>query len=121
MALLVRDRGLTLLLMGDVEPDVQAQLLDRYPDLPRVDVVKVAHHGSLYQDPALYARVRPRLALVSVGAGNPYGHPAARTVAQLQALGAVVLRTDRDGSVAVTGDTPSELRTTFAGQHLKLP
>ena len=121
VALLVRDRGLTLLLMGDVEPDVQAQMLARYPDLPRVDVVKVAHHGSAYQDPALYARVRPRLALVSVGAGNPYGHPAPRTVAELRALGAVVLRTDEDGPVAVTGDSPSELRTTFVGKHLKLP
>ncbi len=86
-----------------------------------MDVVKVAHHGSAYQDPALYARVRPRLALVSVGAGNPYGHPAPRTVAELRALGAVVLRTDEDGPVAVTGDSPSELRTTFVGKHLKLP
>jgi competence protein ComEC len=70
----------------------------------------VAHHGSAYQDPALFARVRPRLALISVGAGNSYGHPSPRTVTTLRALGAVVLRTDVDGSVAVTGDTPADLR-----------
>ena len=116
VALLVRDRGLTLLLMGDLEPDVQQELLAEQSDLPRVDVLKVAHHGSAYQDPALFARVRPRLALISVGVGNPYGHPAARTVTELQALGAVVLRTDEDGPIAVTGDTPAELRTTFVAK-----
>ncbi|MCL2733910.1 MAG: hypothetical protein FWE15_28350, partial [Actinomycetia bacterium] len=57
-----------------------------------------------------FARVRPRLALISVGAGNRYGHPSPRTVETLRALGAVVLRTDTDGPVAVTGDSPGELR-----------
>jgi competence protein ComEC len=45
VALLVHAAGLTLLLMGDLEPDTQEQLLARVPDLPRVDVLKVAHHG----------------------------------------------------------------------------
>ncbi|WP_405581417.1 ComEC/Rec2 family competence protein [Streptomyces sp. NBC_01190] len=109
VALLVHAAGLTLLLMGDLEPDIQDRLLTENPGLPRVDVLKVAHHGSSYQDPALFARVRPRLALISVGAGNPYGHPSARTVITLRALGAVVLRTDRDGPIAITGDTPATL------------
>ncbi|MFC4035492.1 ComEC/Rec2 family competence protein [Streptomyces polygonati] len=117
VALLVHDAGLTLLLMGDLEPDTQRELLETVPDLPRVDVLKVAHHGSAYQDPALFARVRPRLALISVGAGNRYGHPAARTVAALRGLGAVVLRTDRDGPIAVSGDGPAGLRTTLAGER----
>ncbi|WP_407639692.1 ComEC/Rec2 family competence protein [Actinacidiphila guanduensis] len=116
VALLVRDAGLTLLLMGDLEPAVQRELL-RLPDLPRVDVLKVAHHGSAYQDPALLARVRPRLALISVGAGNPYGHPAARTVRELRGSGAVVLRTDVDGPIAVEGSTPRELRATYRAKR----
>jgi competence protein ComEC len=103
VALLVRTGGLSLALLGDLEPPAQQLLLDATPDLPRVDVVKVAHHGSAYQDPALLARLRPRLALVSVGAGNPYGHPAPRTLALLRALGAAVLRTDLDGAIAVIG------------------
>ncbi len=105
VTLLVRIAGLTLLLMGDLEPPAQRALL-RSPAaaaLPPVDVLKVAHHGSAYQDPVLLRRVAPRLALISCGEDNPYGHPSARTVAELRAGGAAVLRTDRDGALAVTG------------------
>ncbi|MFG2557985.1 ComEC/Rec2 family competence protein [Streptomyces sp. NPDC048496] len=103
VALFVRTGGLSLLLLGDLEPAAQQRLLRQYPALPRVDVLKVAHHGSAHQDPALLRSARPRLALVSVGRDNPYGHPAARTVEALRAQGAEVLRTDLDGAIAVTG------------------
>lgn len=95
--------GLSLLLLGDLEPPAQQALLRARPDLPRVDVLKVAHHGSAYQHPGLLAAVRPRLALISCGRDNPYGHPSARTLALLRAQGALVLRTDGNGSVAVGG------------------
>ncbi|MFI6960603.1 ComEC/Rec2 family competence protein [Streptomyces sp. NPDC050255] len=103
VTLLVRTGGLTLLLLGDLEPPAQQGLLRSHPTLPRVDVLKVAHHGSAHQDAALVRSTRPRFALVSVGRDNPYGHPAPRTVEALRAGGAVVLRTDRDGAIAVTG------------------
>ncbi|MFF4344974.1 ComEC/Rec2 family competence protein [Kitasatospora sp. NPDC001540] len=74
------------------------------PGVGRVDVLKVAHHGSANQDWSLMAALRPRLALISCGAGNPYGHPAPRTLAGLRALGATVVRTDRSGDIAVLGD-----------------
>ncbi|WP_326603678.1 ComEC/Rec2 family competence protein [Streptomyces sp. NBC_01800] len=106
VTLFVRSGGLTLLLLGDLEPPAQQGLLRQYPALPRVDVLKVAHHGSAHQDPALLRSAHPRLALVSVGKDNPYGHPAARTVEALRAEGAVVLRTDLDGAIAVTGSGP---------------
>ncbi|NED85406.1 MBL fold metallo-hydrolase [Streptomyces sp. SID11233] len=106
VTLFVRTGGLTLLLPGDLEPPAQQRLLRSYPALPRVDVLKVAHHGSAYQDAALLRAVHPRFALVSVGRDNPYGHPAAGTVETLKAGGAVVLRTDRDGAIAVTGSGP---------------
>ncbi|MFF2845790.1 ComEC/Rec2 family competence protein [Streptomyces sp. NPDC058001] len=105
VTLLVRTAGLRLLLLGDLEPPAQRGLL-MSPfgvGLPTVDVVKVAHHGSAYQDPALLRRVAPRLALISCGADNSYGHPSPRTVGALRAAGARVLRTDRDGPVAVVG------------------
>ncbi|GAA0328654.1 ComEC/Rec2 family competence protein [Streptomyces blastmyceticus] len=109
VTLLVRSAGLTLLLLGDLEPPAQQALVETRPDLPPVDVLKVAHHGSAHQDPRLIRILRPRLAVVSVGAGNRYGHPSPRTVQALQAQGATVLRTDRDGPVAVTGDATAVL------------
>ncbi|MGK5643417.1 hypothetical protein ACSNOK_35005, partial [Streptomyces sp. URMC 126] len=56
-----------------------------------------------YQDPGLLRLARPRVALISCGEDNPYGHPAPRTVAALRAGGARVFRTDTDGAVAITG------------------
>ncbi|MGV9240761.1 ComEC/Rec2 family competence protein, partial [Streptomyces nigra] len=106
VALLVRSAGLRLLLLGDLEPPAQRALLrsPAGPLLAGVDVLKVAHHGSAYQDPGLLSRAAPRLALISAGADNTYGHPAPGTVAALRAMGAVVLSTDRDGALAVTGE-----------------
>ncbi|MFH9238278.1 ComEC/Rec2 family competence protein [Streptomyces anulatus] len=101
--------GLTLLLLGDLEPLAQRELLRGREALGPVDVLKVAHHGSAFQDAGLLHSVRPRLALISCGADNPYGHPSARTVGALRAAGARVLRTDTDGPIAVTG-TGKELR-----------
>ncbi|MEU1498415.1 ComEC/Rec2 family competence protein [Streptomyces sp. NPDC005732] len=105
VALLVRSAGLRMLLLGDLEPPAQRALL-RSPvaaELTAVDVLKVAHHGSAYQDPELLRRAAPRIALISCGRDNPYGHPAPGTVAALRAGGAVVLRTDEDGALAVVG------------------
>ncbi|MFJ1784304.1 ComEC/Rec2 family competence protein [Streptomyces anulatus] len=101
--------GLTLLLLGDLEPLAQRELLRGREASGPVDVLKVAHHGSAFQDAGLLHSVRPRLALISCGADNPYGHPSARTVDALRAAGARVLRTDTDGPIAVTG-TGKELR-----------
>ncbi|WP_244900709.1 ComEC/Rec2 family competence protein, partial [Streptomyces nanshensis] len=103
ITLLFRTGGMSLLLPGDLEPDAQSGLLNAWPGLPSVDVLKVAHHGSAYQDPRLLERLRPRIALISCGADNPYGHPAPRTVAALRAAGALVRRTDLNGALAVTG------------------
>ncbi|WP_244315199.1 ComEC/Rec2 family competence protein [Streptomyces glaucescens] len=105
VALLVRSAGLRMLLLGDLEPPAQRALL-RTPAaalIDRVDVLKVAHHGSAYQDPELLRRAAPRLALISAGEDNPYGHPAPSTLAALRAQGAAVLRTDRGGAIAVIG------------------
>ncbi|MGX1883748.1 ComEC/Rec2 family competence protein [Streptomyces sp. NPDC055287] len=115
VTLLVRSGALTLLLLGDLEPPAQQALLRAHPTLRPVDVLKVAHHGSAYQDPALLARARPRLALVSCGRDNSYGHPSPRTLTALRTGGATVLRTDTDGAIAVTGDGPG-LRAVPAGR-----
>jgi competence protein ComEC len=89
------------LLTGDVEQDVDPSLLTE--GLPHVDLLKVAHHGSrTATTDAFLAAVRPRVAVASAGADNPYGHPARRTLERLAEAGARVYRTDVDGSVTVT-------------------
>jgi competence protein ComEC len=111
--LLVQVRGVRLLLTGDVEPEAQRAFLARGSPGP-VDVLKVAHHGSAYQAPELLRAVRPRVALVSVGSDNDYGHPALSTLAALRRAGAVVGRTDRGGTLVVAGSR-RELR--LVGEH----
>ncbi len=96
----------TALLTGDVEPEAQRGLLATAARV-RADILKVPHHGSGTQSPAFLATVDPRVALISVGADNDYGHPAATTQRLLRWLGARTYRTDRHGAVAVVrrGDT----------------
>jgi competence protein ComEC len=91
---LVRTRSTTALLNADAESPVTLPL-----DLPHVDVLKVAHHGSADDGlPELLAKTTPRMALIPVGR-NTYGHPAPST---LQALrGIDVKRADQDGTVRV--------------------
>ena len=82
----------SLLATGDIEPEVQ-QLLQ----VPKVDFLKVAHHGSKFQDLGFNAAANPKIAIISVGKGNKYGHPYAETVRLFRK----VLRTDLDGAVAI--------------------
>lgn len=93
------------LLTGDAEAPVESLLLSRGLIVP-VDVLKVGHHGSESSStPPFLAALRPRIALISAGAGNEYGHPHAITLEHLAALGGVeVLRTDLDGTVELVVD-----------------
>jgi competence protein ComEC len=96
LVLLAAYRGFRALLTGDAEAEVAP--VDPGP----VDVLKVAHHGSADAGlGALLERTAPQAALISVGAGNPYGHPAPGTLAELAERGVEVHRTDEDGTVRV--------------------
>ncbi|MCT1478393.1 ComEC/Rec2 family competence protein [Microbacterium sp. p3-SID336] len=77
------------------------RMLQRTARLSEEAVVKVAHHGSADQDAALYEALRPKIALISVGADNDYGHPRGETLDLLAGLGARVLRTDQCGRILV--------------------
>ena len=108
------------LLTGAVEEGVDPSLLAA--GLPRVDVLKVAHHGSrTATTQAFLDAVRPRVAIASAGTGNPYGHPTRQTIDRLTAMGARVLRTDVDGSVSITFESSGPIirtdprRTVAAG------
>ncbi|SDD53017.1 DNA internalization-related competence protein ComEC/Rec2 [Actinokineospora iranica] len=92
-----------LLLTGDIELAAQADLLTAGVDLS-ADVVKVPHHGSRYTAPEFLAAIGARVAMVSVGAGNRYGHPSPRTLGSLAQKGVLIVRTDTGGDCAVVED-----------------
>ena len=112
--------GRRFLLTGDAEDDVDPVLLAH--GLPKLDVLKVAHHGSATATSAALLEVtRPTVALISVGAGNDYGHPTAATLGRLRDAGARVYRTDQDGRIEVdlradgVAVSTSGMRRTAAG------
>lgn len=101
----VRVGDVRLLMTGDAEAGEEQWLLAHRASELRADILKVAHHGSATSStPAFVARVAPRLALVSVGAGNRYGHPSPEVMRRLAAAGATVLRTDLHGTIVVRTD-----------------
>jgi competence protein ComEC len=100
ITMLVNINGVRILLTGDIEPEAQQRLEQLLPDL-HVDVVKVPHHGSRYQDPEFLSGLGARLAVISAGEDNDYGHPSAQTLDLLGDSGMTIRRTDRHGDVAV--------------------
>jgi competence protein ComEC len=98
IAAMISSPDFSLFAAGDLEPPVQELLR---ADVTRVDIYKVCHHGSKYQDPEFMKLLSPAIAMISVGVGNTYGHPAPQTVAALTRLGARVVRTDTDGAIAI--------------------
>jgi len=89
-----------LLLTGDVELLAQDDLLNARTDLT-ADVLKVPHHGSRYSAPEFLDAVGARIAVVSVGAANRYGHPSPTTLGFLARRGTQLARTDLDGDIAI--------------------
>jgi competence protein ComEC len=99
LVLVARWRHFSMLLTGDAE--AEAVPIDPGP----VDVLKVSHHGS--EDAGLdelLERSAPKLAVISVGAENPHGHPTHRTLAELRTHGVPTVRTDRQGEIEIEAD-----------------
>jgi competence protein ComEC len=95
--------GVRLLLTGDIEADAERTLAEEAADRMPAEILKVAHHGSRSSTtPLLLEKIRPRVALISCGEDNSYGHPAAEVLERLRESGAHVFRTDRHGSVRIT-------------------
>ena len=92
--------GVRILATGDIEEPAQQDLLDSGRSV-RADILKVPHHGSRGFVPEFYAAVAPSVAIISVGAGNDYGHPHAQTLTQLESMHTKVQRTDQLGACAV--------------------
>jgi len=99
IAMLVTTPDWSIFTAGDLEPPAQHEILR---SVRIVDIYKVCHHGSKYQDEELMSALSAQIAVISVGAKNSYGHPAPETIASLTRLGTQVVRTDIDGAVAIT-------------------
>lgn len=98
------------LFLGDLGEESQLRLLGSDPP-GRVDVVKVAHHGSRDQAASLYESVGATAGLIGVGAGNDYGHPTPDLLGILAAVGTTPYRSDLDGLVLIApGERRGELR-----------
>ena len=101
--------GTTAILMtGDAQSEAEARLLSHGGEDLRADILKVGHHGSAYSStPEFLAAVHPKIAVISCGLHNVFGHPSARTLAALHAAGAEVFRTDLEGGVSIATDGTS--------------
>jgi hypothetical protein len=108
---------MTLLLTGDIETPVQNLLLADHRSELRATVLKVPHHGSSNQAPEFVGAVDPAVAIISVGQGNPYGHPTARALRLMGSGGARVYRTDLDGDIAVSPASGPEDGVVVGAQH----
>jgi competence protein ComEC len=102
------------LFLGDATESVEADIVASHGRAVRVDLIKVGHHGSITSSSdALLRAAAPSVALISVGAGNRYGHPHPLVLARLEHHGAVVYRTDLHGwvRVRVRGDGAMQVTT----------
>lgn len=96
--------GLALLMTGDATSAIEKQLLD-YGENLRSDILKIGHHGSKYSSlPGFLNYVKPRAAVIEVGAKNRYGHPAPATIESLNRLEVETFRTDKNGDIKVLSD-----------------
>ena len=114
----------TLLLTGDLGFQGEEILIREHPNLMHASVLKVAHHGSDQATGLLFlSQARPKLAIISVGTGNRFGHPGVKTLNRLCSLGAKVFRTDRNGRINIRsisriglkfyGKSDTKLRTNY--------
>ncbi len=87
------------LLTGDITQEVESQL-----DLRKVEILKVAHHGSKFSTSEEFlSKIKPKLAIISVGE-NRFGHPAQETLERLNKFGIKVLRTDEQGDIEIVSN-----------------
>ena len=95
-----------ILLPGDAEKKTEREILAEHSeDALQADILKIGHHGGRNSSmPDFLAAVRPRIAVISAGADNPYGHPSPEVLQRLADMNVRILRTDRDGAVHIWTD-----------------
>lgn len=90
--------GITYLFTGDANYEVENSR-----SWPKIDVLKVGHHGSNTSSTSKFLnQIQPKIALISCGKNNDYGHPGESTMKRLEKIGAKVYRTDKDQTILIT-------------------
>ena len=108
---------MSIVLTGDIGKAVERDLASTL-EPARLRVVKVPHHGSLTSSSAEFvAALRPRVAIVSAGRSNHFGHPVPEVLERYRSAGAEVFRTDQDGEVVVDTDGYALDVRTFSGRR----
>jgi competence protein ComEC len=121
LVLELRWRDVSVLLTGDIGRAVERDIMARIPAAP-LRILKIPHHGSLTSSaPEFVKAMRPKIAVVSAGRGNHFGHPVPEVLDRYAAVGAEIFRTDRDGAVTVDTNGWSIDVRTFTGRTVNLP
>jgi competence protein ComEC len=116
-------RDVSIVLTGDIGAEVERSIASLFSPMP-MRVLKVAHHGSLTSSSTEFIRaLAPRVAVISVGRSNRFGHPAPAVLQRFADAHADVFRTDQDGAIAVDTDGTMLDFHTFTGRrlHVDLP
>jgi len=97
--------GKNMVFTGDIGIEAEQNLIRTMPDL-KADLIKIPHHGSKSSSSdAFVAQMRPEVAIVTAGRGNPYHHPSDGVLARYEKIGARICRTDSDGAVTIGVNT----------------
>lgn len=99
--------GIHMLLTGDMDQDCERQLMETVSkeELSRIQLLKVAHHGSDTSSCAEFLEaVSPQAAFISYGKGNSYGHPSPQVLERLKETGAQIWETGRSGAIRIEID-----------------
>ena len=116
----LRSGGVSFVFTGDIGRDVERTIAPGF-ERATIRILKVPHHGSgTSSSPAFLDALRPDIAVISAGRGNPFGHPVGAVLDRYRDAGAAIYRTDHDGAVTVETDGTAVRVRTFNGRQLTL-
>ena len=120
LVLRLRYKDVSFLFTGDIEKETEFQLA-RLPNLEPVDVLLVPHHGSRTSSSMPFLqRLKPRIAIISVGFGNPFRLPSTQVIDRYRALGVKIYRTDQHGAITISTDGHEiEVQTFIKGEKVE--
>jgi competence protein ComEC len=116
----IRHGRVSFVFTGDIGRDVERSIAPGFAPAA-IRIVKVPHHGSASSSSQVFLdALRPDVAVISAGRGNPFGHPVPDVLDRYRRVGAAIYRTDHDGAVTVETDGITVRVKTFNGRLLTL-